>query len=323
MNIDLLYNNLTNPTLLFFILGVFATLLKSDLEVPSNTSKFLSIYLLFSIGFRGGQELSHGGNVTDIFSTLFLALFFSVLTPIVAFFLLKKRFGIYNAAAVAATYGSVSAVTFITASGFLESEGARYGGHMVAAMALMEAPAIMIGLFLVRRFAEEDEAHPKHSLWQVAREALTNGSVLMVLGSLIIGMLTSSKQAAGIKPFTSDIFQGFLAVFLLDMGMVAAQRFKTFRHYGRTATLFALLLPVLNGLICILITGLMSMNPADRLMLTVLAASASYIAVPAAMRFTIPQADPGLYIPMALGVTFPFNITIGIPLYWSIIQCTG
>jgi hypothetical protein len=222
---------------------------------------------------------------------------------------------------VAATYGSVSAVTFVSASSFLEASEVHFGGHMVAAMALMEAPAIIIGVMLMRRYDMQQVAMAKGgNLRSVVHDSFTNGSVLMIMGSLLIGIVADAKQAEGIKPFTSDIFKGFLAVFLLDMGMVAARRFKAFRHYGLFVTAFAIVVPLLNGCLTALGTHWLGMEPGNRLLLSILAASASYIAVPAAMKLAAPNADPGLYIPMALGVTFPVNITIGIPVYWYLVN---
>lgn len=318
MNTDILLSNITNPTLLFFLLGVIASIVKSDLEIPQQSVKFISLYLLFSIGFKGGQELAHGGFTKEVIITLLIALFLASLVPLYSFFILKRKLNVYDAGAVAAAYGSVSAVTFVSASSFLEAEQVHYGGHMVAAMALMEAPAIIIGVMLIRKFDEQKDQ--QHRLRYIVHDALTNGSVLMIMGSLIIGIVTDSKQAEGIKPFTSDIFKGFLAVFLLEMGMVAAKRFKAFRSYGWFVTLFGLIIPPLNGILAIAITSMFSIEPGNRFLVAILAASASYIAVPAAMRLAAPKSDPGLYIPMALGVTFPFNITIGIPLYWWLVH---
>jgi hypothetical protein len=314
MNMEILVSNLTNPTLLFFLLGVIAAIVKSDLEIPPGSVKFISLYLLFSIGFKGGQELAHSGLTQEIFTTLLIALSLAALVPFYSFFILKQKLNVYDAGAVAAAYGSVSAVTFVAASAFLEAENVHYGGHMVAAMALMEAPAIIIGVMLIHRFDQQKQQ--QQSLRYIVHDALTNGSVLMILGSLIIGIVADTKQAEGIKPFTSDIFKGFLAVFLLEMGMVAAKRFKAFRSYGWFVTIFGLLLPPINGALAIFITSLFEIETGNRFLLAILTASASYIAVPAAMRLAAPKADPGLYIPMALGVTFPFNITVGIPLFW-------
>lgn len=318
MNNDILISNLTNPTLLFFLLGVLAAVVKSDLSIPDSTSKFLSLYLLFSIGFKGGQELQHSGLTTEIIITLALAVAFACLVPFYCFFILKTKLTISDSGAIAAAYGSVSAVTFISATSFLETTNAAYGGHMVAAMALMEAPAIIIGVMLMRRY--DKETPKKGGLGHIIKESFTNGSVLMILGSLVIGIIADSKQAEGIKPFTSDIFKGFLAVFLLEMGILAAKRFKAFRNYGWFVTLFALIIPPINGCLAVIVTHFFDIEMGNRFLLAILVSSASYIAVPAAMRLAAPKADPGLYIPMALGVTFPFNITVGMPLYWGLIQ---
>jgi hypothetical protein len=318
MNANILISNLTNPVLLFFMLGVLATAVKSDLEIPAASSKFISLYLLFSIGFKGGQELLHSTFDNQIILTLFIALAFSVVVPLYVFHLLRLKLNVYDAGAVASAYGSVSAVTFISAASFLEMNNTPFGGHMVAAMALMEAPAIVVGVILIRKYDKESTG--KGSVKTVLHEAFTNGSVLMILGSLLIGFIADSKQAEGIRPFTSDIFKGFLSIFLLEMGMVAAKRFKAFLKYGWFVSLFSILIPLLNGSLAILITSFWNIDTGNRFMLAILAASASYIAVPAAMRLAAPKADPGLYIPMALGLTFPFNITIGMPIYWMLIK---
>ncbi|MCU0387244.1 MAG: sodium-dependent bicarbonate transport family permease [Chitinophagaceae bacterium] len=317
MDYQVLISNLTNPVLLFFLLGVFAAVVKSDLQIPESTSKFISLYLLFSIGFRGGEELAHSGFTSEITVIMIAAAILACIVPLYTFFILKKRLSVSDAGAVAAAFGSVSAVTFVAASGFLEAREIYYGGYMVAAMALMEAPAIIIGVLLMRRYQKESTV--QMPIRRVVYDGFTNGSVLMILGSLLIGMISDEKQAKGIEPFTSDIFKGFLAVFLLEMGMLAAKRFKSFRKYGWFATAFAILVPAFNGCLTAWLSGYLPLHDGNRLMLAVLAASASYIAVPAAMRHAAPDADPGLYIPMALGVTFPFNITFGIPLYWTII----
>lgn len=319
MDIHLLLSNLTNPTLLFFLLGVIACLLKSDLEIPASTSKFISLYLLFSIGFKGGQELAHSPFSWEILFSLLFGLLIASFIPFYTFFILKRRLGIHNAGAIAAAYGSVSAVTFVAAASFLEAEQLHFGGHMVAVMALMEAPAIIIGVVLLRRYDTRSDAQ-KTSLGSLVRHSLTNSSVLMILGSLVIGLIADSRQAEGIKPFTTDIFKGFLAIFLLEMGMVTASRFRAFRQYGWFVTLFAIFIPAINGCIVALCSVWITTDPGNRFIFAILAASASYIAVPAAMRLAAPEADPGLYVPMALGVTFPFNITLGMPLYMFLIE---
>lgn len=319
MDTGIIISNLTNPTLLFFVMGIVATLVKSDLEIPSTTIKFISLYLLFAIGFKGGQELSHGGFTTEILLSLILGVVIASLIPLYTFFVLKRKMSVSDAAAVAATYGSVSAVTFVAATSFLEAQGVAFGGHMVAVMALMESPAIIVGVILMMRY-DPDHDSQSADLKSIVKHSFTNGSVLMILGSLIIGIVADTKQAEGIKPFTTDIFKGFLAIFLLEMGMVTAKRFGAFRKYGWFVTAFAIVAPIVNGAAVAVISGLVTKDVGNRLMFAVLAASASYIAVPAAMRLAAPKADPGLYIPMALGVTFPFNITFGMPIYFAIVR---
>jgi len=219
MNLNLLIENLTNPALLFFILGIIAVFVKSDLEIPQNSSKFISLYLLFSIGFKGGQELSHEALNSEIIWSMLFGIAIALAIPIYTFFILKKKLNIYNAGAIAAAYGSVSAVTFVTAVSYLESQQMALHGHMVAIMALMESPAIIAGLILISIFNKNDKTQIKKRI--ALKHSLTNGSVLLILGSLFIGFMASAKQAEGIKPFTDDIFKGFLAIFLLDMGIVA------------------------------------------------------------------------------------------------------
>lgn len=320
MEFQILLSNLTNPTLLFFVLGIIATVLKSDLEIPESVSKFISLYLLFSIGFKGGQELAHSGFNAEIIYSLLFGLFLASFIPLYTFFILKKKLPISDSATIAASYGSVSAVTFVAAVTFLEIQKIASGGHMVAVMALMEAPAIIVGVILMMEFDKERTNEEKVDLKSVIHHAFTNGSVLLILGSLIIGLIADTKQAEGIKPFTNDIFKGFLVIFLLEMGMVTAKRFAAFRKYGWFVTFFATIIPAINGSAVAYISQYITSDVGNRFIFAILAASASYIAVPAAMRLAAPKADPGLYIPMALGVTFPFNITVGMPLYFVIVN---
>jgi len=317
MPYDLLLENLTNPALLFFVLGIIAVHLKSDLEIPENSSKFISLYLLFAIGFKGGQELAHSTFTMEIVWSMIFGISIAALIPLYSFFILKRRLNLYDSAAIAAAYGSVSAVTFVTAATYLENMNISFGGHMVAVMALMEAPAIIIGVVLIRLYApkQKEQAGMKH----IIQHALTNGSVVLILGSLIIGILASEQQAQGIKPFTTDLFKGFLAIFLLDMGIISGRKLKDFIRYGWFTPLFGIIIPLLNGCIVAWLSGIISTDPGNRFIFAILAASASYIAVPAAMKIAAPQANPGLYLPMALAVTFPFNITFGMPIFMYII----
>jgi len=318
MDLALLTSNLTNPALLFFILGLLAVQVKSDLSIPESSSRFISFYLLLSIGFKGGQELAHGAFSMEIIYALLFGAGMAVAVPLYAFFILRWRLNVVNSGAIAAAYGSISAVTFVTAISFLELRGVPYSGYMVAVMALMEAPAIIVGMLLISVFDKEAEEKPKFS--KVLHHSLTNASVLLIVGSLIIGLLASEEQAEGIKPFTNDLFKGFLAVFLLDMGITSGKKLGAFLKKGWFVTAFSIILPILNGCLVAYMTGWFVSGQGNRLLFSILAASASYIAVPAAMRMAAPRANPSLYIPMALAITFPFNITLGMPLYLYIIQ---
>jgi hypothetical protein len=320
MNIQLLIDNLTNPALLFFVLGIVSVYLKSDLEIPPNSSKFISLYLLFAIGFKGGQELSHENFTAEIAWSILFGIVLSLLIPLYAFFILKKKFNIADAGAIAAAYGSVSAVTFVTAVTYLEAQQLSLHGHMVAIMALMESPAIIVGLLLISIYDKEESNAIKKTA--VIRHSLTNGSVLLILGSLIIGFIANAKQAEGIKPFTNDLFKGFLAIFLLDMGISSGRKLKAFFSFGWFPLLFAIFIPLLNGVLVAALSGLVTADISNRFMFAILAASASYIAVPAAMKVSVPKANPGLFLPMALAVSFPINITIGMPIYFLIVQNT-
>lgn len=320
MNFQLLIDNLTNPALLFFCLGIMASLIKSDLAIPENSSKFISLYLMFSIGFKGGQELAHSSLGSEIVWAFTIGLVSSIIIPLYTFWIAKKKFGKHNAAALAAAYGSISAVTFLTTVSFLDLQGIEYDGFMVAVMASMEAPAIVMGVLLISIFAKSDKASNSIQLGSTIRHSLSNGSVILLVGSLCIGMIASDEQAAGIEPFTTDIFKGFLAVFLLDMGLSSGKHFKTFKNNGWSALVFATLIPLINGCFTAFIAGFFLESIGNCLLISILVASASYIAVPAAMRLSIPKANPGLYLPMALAITFPFNITLGIPIYLAIIN---
>ena len=318
MDLHLLLDNLTNPALLFFFLGIIAVQLKSDLEIPPNSSKFISLYLLFAIGFKGGVELSHSELNMEIIWSLLFGIVLAITVPIYSYFILRRKFSVANSGAIAAAYGSVSAVTFVTAISFLEIEQIPFGGHMVAVMALMEAPSIIVGVLLMAIFNKEK---PKNGDFKkVVHHALTNGSVLLILGSLAIGYLANEHQAQDIKPFTTDIFKGFLAVFLLDMGISSGKKLNDFVKKGWFAVLFAIIIPIINGIFVAWFTQYISANEGNRFLFAILAASASYIAVPAAMRLAAPKANPSLYLPMALAITFPFNITLGMPLYLYIVQ---
>jgi hypothetical protein len=314
MDVSLILSNILNPPVLFFFLGMTAIFVKSDLEIPPPVPKLFSLYLLFAIGFKGGVELVKSGVGQEVLLTMLAAVLMACIVPIYTFFILRWQLDPYNAAAIAATYGSISAVTFITASSFLQQLGIAFDGYMVAALALMESPAIIIGLILVNLFTAEDKE--QEFAWpEVLREAFLNGSVFLLVGSLLIGILTGERGWHVLSPFTQDMFYGVLTFFLLDMGLVAAKRIKDLEKTGVFLISFAILIPIVNAVVGLLIARLIGMTQGDALLFSVLCASASYIAVPAAMRLTVPEANPSLYISTALAVTFPFNIIIGIPLY--------
>lgn len=319
MDFNLIVSNILNPPVLFFFLGMVAILVKSDLEIPSPLPKLFSLYLLISIGFKGGVELVKSGLNREVILIILAAIVMACVVPIYTFFLLRIKLDLYNAAAIAATYGSISAVTFITAGSFLQQLDITYGGYMVAALALMESPAIIVGLILVK-LSTSDQSDREFSWSEVLREAFLNSSVFLLVGSLIIGLLTGEHGWEVLSPFTQQMFYGVLTFFLLDMGLVAAKRIKDLQATGFFLIGFAILIPIFNAGIGILLAKLIGMNQGDALLFAVLCASASYIAVPAAMRMTVPEANPSLYISSALAVIFPFNIIVGIPLYLYVIN---
>ncbi|MEO1081130.1 MAG: sodium-dependent bicarbonate transport family permease [Pseudomonadota bacterium] len=324
------FANLTSPPLLFFFLGAFATIARSDLDLPNPVARAISLYLLFAIGFKGGVALASSKLSPDVLLALAAALALAAIVPIYVFFAVKRFFPNADAAAIAATYGSISAVTFVTATNYLDGLDIAWGGHFVAAMALMEAPAIVVGLFLYRRAggAAPEEAIEETSVPQLLREAFLNGSVVLILGSLLIGWVSGARGMAQLEPFVKASFVGMLCLFLLDMGLVAARRLRDINDprsgqlqvSPKMMVLLALLFALLNGGTALLLALAISLPEGDALLLTVLGASASYIAVPAAMRLALPNANPGVYLTMALAVTFPFNIVVGIPLFHYLIQ---
>lgn len=310
--------NLLSPPILLFLLGFAATLLRSDLEIPPAAAKTLSIFLLFAIGFKGGVSLAQSGLGSEVLATLGAAAFASVAVPVWTFFALRRRLGAADAAGIAASYGSVSAVTFITATSYLTQNNIAYSGHMVAAMALMESPAILIGVVLARRFTENsgrDGSRPVIDWRHLGRDALLNGSVFLLLGSLLIGFICGPVRAAPLKPFIDTLFPGLLAPFLLDLGILAARRLGDLRRLGAPVVIFAFLSPLINSALGLGLAVLLGLPRGDAFLLITLCASASYIAVPAALRIALPEANPGVYVTLSLALTFPFNILLGLPLY--------
>jgi len=320
MDASLLIANLLSPPVLFFFLGALAVAVRSDLEVPQPIPKLLSLYLLLSIGFKGGVELRESGDDGGALTALLAATLMSIVVPLYAFAFLRRRLDVNNAAALAAAYGSVSAVTFITASAFLRRIGVPFGGYMVACLALMESPAIVIGVMLARMQRGAANGQARIAWDEFLREALFNGSVLVLVGSLIIGAITGSAGKEALYPFTNEIFTGALCLFLLDMGLVSARRVGPLLAMGAFPLAFAVLFPLLNAALGLGVARLVGMSAGDAVLFVVLCASASYIAVPAAIRLVLPEANPGLYVSMPLALTFPFNVTLGIPLYMTAVN---
>ena len=317
-------SNLTSPPLLFFILGTVATLVRTGLEIPPQVARFLSLYLLFAIGFKGGVALSANDIDTYLLKSLLTAVLLAIVVPLLAFLLLRNRLPVQDAAALAATYGSVSAVTFVTCTSYLDTRDIIWSGHMVAAMALMESPAILAGVLLARRAGvtapQSEPGSQSGSQAELLREAFLNGPVFLLLGALTIGLLTGDEGWRSVAPFADAPFRGVLCLFLLDMGLIAARRLSALRESGAFLIGTAIGLPLVHASLAILAARALTMSPGDALLFTVLCASASYIAVPAAIRIALPQANPSLFLPMALALTFPFNVALGIPLYQWVIE---
>ena len=324
MDTSLVLQNLLTPPVLFFFLGVIAVLVRSDLEIPAPLPKLFSLYLLLAIGFKGGLELQHSGISGPVLPTIAAAVLMSLAVPLVSFAVLRLKLDGFNAAAIAATYGSISAVTFITAESFLETQKLHHDGFMVAALALMESPAIIVGLLLVKLASTQQRPDNGRMRWgAVLHEAMLNGSVYLLVGSLLIGYLSAANSPHSVEkmlPFTDKLFYGSLSFFLLDMGIVAAQRLADLRRAGSFLIGFSVLMPLFNAVVGALIARGLGLEAGNALLFVVLCASASYIAVPAAMRMTVPEANPSYYISTALGLTFPFNIIVGIPLYMALVN---
>ena len=313
---------LTSPVILFFILGFFAACIRSDLSIPEPFAKAMSIYLMAAIGLKGGVEVASTGFSESLAAAAIAGIGLGLTLPILAFFLLRAfgKLDAIDAGAVAAHYGSVSVVTFVTAVELLSGQGMRPDGFMVGVMALMETPAIITGLLLARAYAKKsatelaaDSGAGERS--NLLHEVLTNGSVILLLGAFAIGMVAGEARFEPIKPLFAVGFNGVLCLFLLDMGLIAARRLLQTKKITLPLASLAVLMPIINGGIGTLIGTLIGLDPGSAAILGVLSASASYIAVPAAMRLALPQADPGIYLSMSLGITFPFNIIFGISLF--------
>lgn len=312
-----------DPAILFFVFGILAGSLRSNLEIPPQISRFLSLYLLMALGLKGGFALAQSGLTAEVMISLGAALGMAVLVPLLGYWVLRRFLNGFDAAAIAATYGSVSAVTFITAVQYLDVNGITYGGHMAAAMALMESPAIILAVVLANHARQQAATGfgPGHSassgapLGRILHESLTDGAQLLLIGAMLIGVITGDDGQAAMKPFSVDLFKGMLAFFLLDMGLLAARNMGKLKGQSAWLLVYAVVGPLLHAGIALLLGSMLGMSSGNLALLMVLAASASYIAVPAVIRHAIPEANPSLYFGLSLGLTFPFNILIGIPLY--------
>lgn len=326
--------NLIDPAILFFVFGIFAGALKSNLEIPPAISRFLSLYLLMALGLKGGFALSQSGLTAQVGISLSAAVALAIIIPWVGYFLLKRIVSGFDAAAIAATYGSVSAVTFVTAVQYLENQQIAYGGHMAAAMALMESPAIIMAVIFANTLRQSNAAvsvsgggaatlqgPPSDkagvSMGKILHESFTDGAQLLLLGAMVVGLITGESGKAAMQPFSADLFKGMLSFFLLDMGLMAARNLPKIKGQSPALVAYAVIGPIVHASLALTVSTLLGLPVGDGALLMVLAASASYIAVPAVLRYALPEANPSLYFGLSLGVTFPLNLLFGIPLYVS------
>lgn len=323
--------SILDPAILFFVFGILAGALKSNLEIPPQISRFLALYLLMALGLKGGFALAKSGLTSEVTISLACAVALAVIVPAIGYALLRRFLNGFDAAAIAATYGSVSAVTFITATQYLDSRGLSYGGHMAAAMALMESPAIIMAVLLANLVRQREMADAgkaaggisaapisamhRVSIRRILHESFTDGAQLLLLGAMAIGIVTGETGRTAMQPFTGDLFKGMLSFFLLDMGLLAARNMGELRGKSPTLLAYAIGGPLAHAGLALVLSMALGISQGNGALLMVLAASASYIAVPAVIRQAIPEANPSLYFGMSLGLTFPFNILVGIPLY--------
>lgn len=329
--------NLIDPAILFFIFGVLAGTVKSNLEIPPAISRFLSLYLLMALGLKGGFALSQSGLTASVGISLAAAVLLAIVIPLIGYAVLRRFVSGFDAAAVAATYGSVSAVTFVTAVQTLENQGVPYGGHMAAAMALMESPAIILAVVLANSLRQKQAsgvalqagggaalggpATPHGaSVGKILHESFTDGAQLLLLGAMVIGLVTGEAGKEAMAPFSVDLFKGMLAFFLLDMGLMAARNLPQVKGQSPVLIAYAVIGPLVHAALALGVAFALQLSAGDGALLMVLAASASYIAVPAVLRTALPEAKPALYFGLSLGLTFPLNIVLGIPFYLAVAQ---
>lgn len=320
---DVFLQNLLSPAILFFLLGVVAGFLKSDLNVPDQISRYLAIYLMMAIGFKGGVAIAETPEINgQIISAILAGIITGFVQPFIGYALLRftTKLDSPTAAAVAAHYGSISMVTFVTAVSFLNSNHVVYAGYIVAILALMEAPAILTGLFIAHKAEPKTIKATEKAAPRLSREIFTNGAILLLTGSFLIGWASGTEGMAKMHGFLVEPFQGLLAFFLLDMGLVVSREMHHLREFNFKLVIFGIYMPLIGSAIGLTISWLIGLDVGTGFLFTVLVASASYIAVTAAMRLALPQAKAAIYIPMTLAITFPFNIAFGIPLYFALAQ---
>lgn len=314
--LELAKENLTSPVVLFFGLGLLITVIKAKVEFPGGVSNFIIIYLLTAIGVKGGAAIAAAG-LSAVFLPILGALFLGLIIPVYSFYVLWRigRLDSDNAAAIAGHYGSISVVTFMAATVFLANLGIDYEGYINGLPALMETPAIIVALILAS-WVKRNGLQKDISLGHIAKEVVLNKSVVLLLGAMAVGYLTGPKGMETVKAFYKDMFMGILSLFMLEMGMIAASKLWELKKAGLFLILFGIITPILNALLGVLTGLFLGMSVGGATLLGVLAASSSYIAAPAAMRVSLPKANPALYLGASLGVTLPFNLIFGIPLYY-------
>ncbi|MGM0847275.1 MAG: sodium-dependent bicarbonate transport family permease [Bacillota bacterium] len=330
---EIIIQNLLSPVVLFFVLGIVAAIFKSDLKFPSGLSEGLSIYLLIAIGIKGGIELSHYP-LHSVIGPIMATLFLGAVIPFIILFIMKLiKMDFKNSIGLAATYGSISIVTYGAAISFLDKNGTAYEGYMNAMVVLMESPAILVSILIMKIMEKNKEAlsMPSHSTGfmpassrlidkEVIRESLFGKSILLLLGSLLIGLILGEEAVPMVKPLFMDLYNSVLILFLLNMGLIAGQRLPEIKQHGVKLLIFGLCTPLFLGSFGVLIGSLVGLSLGGATLMGVLAGSASYIAAPAALKTSVPEANPSIYLGLSLGVTFPLNLIIGIPFYFEMAQ---
>jgi len=317
---DVFLQNIISPPILFFVLGIVAGFLKSDLDVPEQISRYLSIYLMMAIGFKGGVAIAETPDIdSEVMFTILAGVVTGFTQPFIGYFFLRltTKLDRPTAAAVAAHYGSISMVTFVTAVSFLEGNEIIYAGYIVAVLALMEAPAILTGLFIAHRARPDTIKSTEEATPKLMKEIFTNGAILLLTGSFLIGWATGTSGMEKMHGFFVEPFNGILAFFLMDMGLLVSRQATYLKEFNWRLVAHGIYMPLLGSFVGLALSMMIGLDVGTGMLFIVLIASASYIAVTAAMRLALPEAKAAIYVPMSLAITFPFNITFGIPLYYA------